>query len=162
MIRVGIGFDVHRLAENRPCIIGGVTIPHEKGLIGHSDADVLLHALADAILGALGQGDIGRHFPDTDPAYKDADSLDLLRQVWRLAEAAGYTIGNADMVIMAERPKIGPYAEQMKTVIAGALACGTDRLNIKATTMERLGFVGREEGIAAQAVVSLIRTDGQP
>src|SRR5690606_32280862 len=128
-------------AENRKCIIGGVTIPHEKGLIGHSDADVLLHALTDAILGALGEGDIGRHFPDTDPAYKDADSLDLLRQVWRLAEKQGYAIGNADMVVMAERPKIGPHAEAMKTVIAEALGCGTDRLNIKASTMEKLGFV---------------------
>lgn len=161
MIRVGLGFDVHRLAENRTCIIGGVTIPHEKGLIGHSDADVLLHALSDAILGAIGQGDIGRHFPDTDPAYKDADSLDLLKRVWRLAEAEGYVLNNADMVIMAERPKIGPHAEAMKANIAGALGCGADRLNIKATTMETMGFVGREEGIAAQAVVSLIRKDGR-
>lgn len=162
MIRIGIGFDVHRLAENRKCIIGGVTIPHEKGLIGHSDADVLLHALSDAILGALGLGDIGRHFPDTDPAYKDADSLVLLKQVWHMARQRGYGLGNADMVIMAEQPKIGPHAGEMKTVIAGALDCPADRLNIKATTMERLGFVGREEGIAAQAVVSLVRTDGQP
>lgn len=160
MIRVGLGFDVHRFAEGRPCIIGGVTIPHEKGLAGHSDADVLLHALADAILGALGRGDIGRHFPDTDPAYKDADSLDLLKRVWRLAEADGYALGNADMVVMAERPKIGPYAEAMKAAIAAALGCGADRLNIKATTMEKMGFVGREEGVGAQAVVCLVRKGG--
>lgn len=158
MFRVGLGFDVHRFAEGRPCIIGGVKIPHDKGLLGHSDADVLVHALADAILGAIGRGDIGRHFPDTDPAYRDADSLDLLRQVWRMAEADGYALGNADMVVMAERPKIGPHAEAMKANIAAVLRCGTDRLNIKATTLEKMGFVGREEGVAAQAVVLLFRT----
>lgn len=156
MIRVGLGFDVHQLAENRKCIIGGVTIPHQKGLLGHSDADVLLHALADAILGALGRGDIGKHFPDTDPAYKDADSLELLRHVWRLAEAEGYAIGNADMVVMAEQPKIGPYADAMKERISSVLGCAKERLNIKATTMEKMGFVGRGDGIAAQAVVCLV------
>jgi 2-C-methyl-D-erythritol 2,4-cyclodiphosphate synthase len=160
VFRVGLGFDVHRFAEGRPCIIGGVTIPHDKGLLGHSDADVLLHALADAILGALGRGDIGRHFPDTDPAWKDADSLDLLGRVWQLATADGYALGNADMVVMAERPKIGPHAEAMKQRIADVLGCGTDRLNIKATTLEKMGFVGREEGVAAQAVVLLVRAGG--
>jgi len=161
LIRVGLGFDVHRFAENRPCIIGGVHIPHGKGLLGHSDADVLLHALADAVLGAIGKGDIGKHFPDTDPAWKDADSLDLLRRVWRLAEAEGYALGNADMVILAERPKIGPHAEAMKANIAAVFGCGTERLNIKATTMEKMGFVGREEGVAAQAVVLLVGAGGQ-
>lgn len=161
MIRVGLGYDVHQLAEGRPCIIGGVNIPHEKGLLGHSDADVLLHALADALLGAIGQGDIGKHFPDTDPAYKDADSMELLRQVGKLVSEQGYTLGNADMVIIAERPKMAPYLDQMKQRIAAVLACSVDQLNIKATTSEKIGFVGREEGIAAQAVVSLVQLSKQ-
>jgi len=157
MIRVGLGYDVHQLADNRRCIIGGVEIPHEKGLLGHSDADVLLHALSDAILGAIGQGDIGKHFPDQDPEHKDADSLELLRRVWQLAEAEGYALGNADMVVLAQRPKIAPHIPAMKVRIAGALNCGAERINIKATTTEQLGFIGREEGIAAQAVVCLTR-----
>lgn len=157
MIRVGLGYDVHQLAEGRKCIIGGVEIPHEKGLLGHSDADVLLHALADAILGAVGMGDIGKHFPDTDPAYKDADSMELLRHVGQLAKKEGYTLGNADMVIVAERPKMAPYLERMKTNIADVLACSVDQLNIKATTSEKMGFVGREEGIAAQAVACMVK-----
>ena len=157
MYRVGLGYDVHRLAENRKCIIGGVDIPHTQGLLGHSDADVLLHALADAILGAIGQGDIGKHFPDTDPAFKNADSLELLRHVWRLATAEGYTLGNADMVVIAERPKIAPHIPSMKAKIAGVLDCDENQLNIKATTSEKMGFVGREEGISAQAIVGLTK-----
>ena len=157
MIRVGIGYDVHQLVEGRKCIIGGVDIPHVKGLLGHSDADVLLHALADAVLGAIGQGDIGKHFPDTDPAFKGADSIVLLRHVWKLAIAEGYKLGNADMVIVAQRPKIAPHIEQMKLNIAEALDCETNQLNIKATTSETLGFTGREEGITAQAIVCLAK-----
>jgi 2-C-methyl-D-erythritol 2,4-cyclodiphosphate synthase len=156
MFRVGIGYDVHQLVEGRPCIIGGVQIPYERGLLGHSDADVLLHALADAVLGALGKGDIGKHFPDTDPAYKDADSLQLLKRVWQLAAAEGYKLGNADMVIIAERPKMGPHIPEMIRNIAQVLGCEPERLNVKATTSERMGFVGRGEGITAQAVVCLI------
>ena len=158
MFRVGIGYDVHRLAEGRRCVIGGVDIPHERGLLGHSDADVLLHALADAILGAIGEGDIGKHFPDTDPEFKDADSLALLRHVWKLAVQKGYTVGNADMVVVAERPKLLPHIPVMKERISAALQCAEDQLNIKATTSEKLGFVGREEGISAHAVVSLVKT----
>lgn len=158
MFRIGIGYDVHQLAAGRPCIIGGVHIPHDKGLTGHSDADVLLHALADAVLGALGKGDIGKHFPDTDPAYKDADSLKLLEQVWQLASAEGYKLGNADMVIIAERPKMGPHIPDMIRNIAQVFGCDPARLNVKATTSEKMGFVGREEGIAAQAVVCLARS----
>lgn len=156
-IRIGQGFDVHRLVEGRPLIIGGVTIPYELGLAGHSDADVLLHALADAMLGAIGAGDIGKHFPDTDPAYKDADSLVLLQKVWQLVKEEGYTLGNLDAVIIAEKPKMAPYIEQMKERIAGALTVEKTRLNIKASTNEKLGFVGRGEGIVAQAVVLLVR-----
>lgn len=157
MIRVGIGYDVHQLVEGRRCIIGGVDIPHEKGLLGHSDADVLLHALADAVLGAIGKGDIGKHFPDTDPAYKGADSLALLRHVWQLARTEGYRLGNADMVIVAQRPRIAPHIPNMIVNIAEALECDNGRLNIKATTSETLGFTGREEGITAQAIVCLLR-----
>lgn len=157
MIRIGYGYDVHALAEGRKCIIGGVTIPHSKGLTGHSDADVLLHAITDAILGALAKGDIGKHFPDTDMQYKDADSLKLLCQVWELAIESGYQLGNLDATIMAERPKMAPYIPEMIKIIARALGTTEDRVNVKATTSERLGFVGREEGIAAQAVVCLQR-----
>jgi len=160
VIRVGIGYDVHQLTEGRPCIIGGVDIPHEKGLLGHSDADVLLHALADAVLGAIGKGDIGKHFPDTDLAFKDADSLQLLGHVWQLAKAEGYKLGNADMVIAAQRPKMAPHIPQMIENIAGMLECGPGQLNIKATTSEWIGFVGREEGMSAQAIVCLIRDLG--
>ncbi|UJF33658.1 2-C-methyl-D-erythritol 2,4-cyclodiphosphate synthase [Paenibacillus hexagrammi] len=157
MIRVGQGFDVHQLVEGRKCIIGGVTIPYEKGLLGHSDADVLLHAISDAILGALGLGDIGKHFPDTAAEYKDADSLILLKRVWSLAKEKGYRLGNADSTIIAQKPKMAPYIPQMVEIIADALEAKPDQVNVKATTTEQLGFTGRGEGIAAQSVVCLIQ-----
>lgn len=157
MIAVGQGFDVHQLVEGRPCIIGGVTIPYEKGLLGHSDADVLLHAVSDAILGALGLGDIGRHFPDTDPAFKDADSLKLLEQVWALARERGYRLGNIDSTIIAQKPKMAPYIPQMTEIIARALEEDPSKVNVKATTTEQLGFTGRGEGIAAQSIVCLLQ-----
>lgn len=158
MIRVGQGYDVHQLAEGRPCIIGGVTIPYERGLLGHSDADVLLHAITDAVLGALGLGDIGKHFPDTDDAFKDADSLKLLERVWALAKERGYKLGNVDGTIIAQRPKMAPYIPQMTEVIARALeADEPSQVNVKATTTEHLGFTGRGEGIASLAVVCLVK-----
>ncbi|RUT41666.1 2-C-methyl-D-erythritol 2,4-cyclodiphosphate synthase [Paenibacillus anaericanus] len=156
MITVGQGFDVHELVEGRPCIIGGVTIPFEKGLMGHSDADVLLHAVTDAILGALGLGDIGRHFPDTDPNFKDADSLKLLQEVWGMAKERGYRLGNLDATIIAQRPKMAPYIPQMVDIIAGALESQPQQINVKATTTEQLGFTGRGEGIASQCIVCLV------
>jgi 2-C-methyl-D-erythritol 2,4-cyclodiphosphate synthase len=154
-IRVGQGFDVHQLVGGRPLIIGGVDIPFEKGLLGHSDADVLLHTISDAILGAIGEGDIGKHFPDTDPNYKGADSYVLLQKVWRLAEEKGYSLGNIDATIIAQKPKMAPYIPQMVNRIADALEVQVSRINVKATTTEKLGFTGREEGIAVQAVVLL-------
>lgn len=157
MFRVGQGFDVHQLVEGRPCIIGGVHIPYEKGLLGHSDADVLLHAISDAILGALGLGDIGRHFPDTDPAFKDADSVVLLQRVWDMAVEKGYRIGNLDATIIAQKPKMAPYIPQMVEVIARTLGTQPELINVKATTTEQLGFTGRGEGIAAQCVVCLVQ-----
>ncbi|MGG1615038.1 2-C-methyl-D-erythritol 2,4-cyclodiphosphate synthase [Paenibacillus phoenicis] len=157
MFRVGQGFDVHQLVEGRPCIIGGVHIPYEKGLLGHSDADVLLHAISDAILGALGLGDIGRHFPDTDPAFKDADSVVLLQHVWDMAVEKGYRIGNLDATIIAQKPKMAPYIPQMVEVIARTLGAEPELINVKATTTEQLGFAGRGEGIAAQCVVCLVQ-----
>ncbi|GIO34977.1 MULTISPECIES: 2-C-methyl-D-erythritol 2,4-cyclodiphosphate synthase [Paenibacillus] len=157
MIRVGQGFDVHQLVEGRPCIIGGVTIPYDKGLLGHSDADVLLHAVTDAILGALALGDIGKHFPDTDPAFKDADSLKLLLHVWGMAKERGYRLGNIDSTIIAQKPKMAPYIPQMVDVIARALEAEPEQVNVKATTTEQLGFTGRGEGIAAQSVVCLVK-----
>lgn len=157
MIRVGQGFDVHQLVEGRKCIIGGVHIPYEKGLLGHSDADVLLHAISDAILGAVSKGDIGKHFPDTDPAFKDADSLKLLQHVWALAKGMGYKLGNIDATIIAQKPKMAPYIPQMVEVISDALEADADQVNVKATTTEQLGFTGRGEGIAAQAVVCLLK-----
>jgi 2-C-methyl-D-erythritol 4-phosphate cytidylyltransferase/2-C-methyl-D-erythritol 2,4-cyclodiphosphate synthase len=157
MLRVGQGFDVHRFAEGRACIIGGVHIPHERGLLGHSDADVLLHAVADAVLGALALGDIGKHFPDTDPRFKDADSLQLLQHVWGLARERGYVLGNLDCTIIAERPKMAPHIPAMVERISRALEAEASCVNVKATTTEKLGFPGREEGIAAQAVVCLIK-----
>ncbi|MBP3038121.1 2-C-methyl-D-erythritol 2,4-cyclodiphosphate synthase [Bacillaceae bacterium Marseille-Q3522] len=156
MFRIGQGFDVHQLKEGIPLIIGGVTIPYKKGLLGHSDADVLLHAIADACLGAIGAGDIGKHFPDTDPNYKGADSAKLLQHVWQLVKAKGYELVNADCTIITQKPKIAPYIEQMNERIALLLESAPEQINVKATTTERLGFTGREEGIAAQAVV-LIR-----
>lgn len=151
-MKVGQGFDVHQLVSGRPLIIGGVNIPHEKGLDGHSDADVLLHAISDALLGAVGEGDIGKHFPDTDAAFEGADSLKLLRQVWEILQKKGYQLGNIDGTIIAQQPKMARYIDPMRQTIAGALDTGIDRVNIKATTTEKLGFVGREEGIAAQAI----------
>ncbi|SFB61435.1 2-C-methyl-D-erythritol 2,4-cyclodiphosphate synthase [Cohnella sp. OV330] len=157
MIRVGQGFDVHQLTEGRACIIGGVNIPYEKGLLGHSDADVLLHAISDAVLGALALGDIGKHFPDTDEAFKDADSVVLLERVWALATERGYRLGNVDATIIAQAPKMAPHIPAMVDVIARALGANADQVNVKATTSERLGFTGRGEGIAAQAVVLLAK-----
>lgn len=157
MIRIGQGFDVHQLVEGRPLIIGGITIPYEKGLLGHSDADVLLHTIADACLGAVAEGDIGKHFPDTDPAFKDADSKKLLTHVWALVKQKGYKLGNIDCTIIAERPKMRPYIDQMREVIAMLLEAEMEQVNVKATTTEKLGFPGRGEGIAAQATVLLIK-----
>jgi len=159
MFRIGQGFDVHQFVEGRPLIIGGVHIPYEKGLLGHSDADVLLHAVADACLGAIGAGDIGRHFPDTDPRYKDADSAELLAHVWSLVRQEGYVLVNADCTIIAQKPKMAPYIEEMKTVIAWLLEVERSQVNVKATTTEKLGFTGREEGIAAQVVVLLQKSE---
>lgn len=155
-IRVGQGFDVHQLVEGRPLIIGGVHIPYEKGLLGHSDADVLLHTISDALLGAIGEGDIGKHFPDTDPDYKGADSYILFQKVWQLAKKKGYSLGNIDATIITQKPKMAPYISRMVDRIAEALEVDVNRINVKATTTEKLGFTGREEGIAAQAVVLLV------
>lgn len=157
MMRIGQGFDVHAFSENRPLIIGGVKIPFEKGLIGHSDADVLLHAVSDALLGAIGEGDIGTHFPDTDPAFKGADSTVLLQQVWYLVQQQGMTLENLDCVIIAQKPKMATYIQEMKQVIAGLLEAEPEQINVKATTTEKLGFTGRGEGIAAQAICLLKR-----
>ncbi len=148
---------MHQLTEGRDCIIGGVRIPYEKGLLGHSDADVLLHAISDAVLGALALGDIGKHFPDTDPAFKDADSVKLLERVWTLATDRGYKLGNADATIIAQAPKMAPHIPAMVEVIARVLGAEPSQVNVKATTSERLGFTGRGEGIAAQAIVCLVR-----
>lgn len=156
MIRFGQGFDVHQLGGIGPLIIGGVEIPFEQGLIGHSDADVLLHTITDAILGALALGDIGKHFPDTDMAYKGADSAYLLAEVWKLVKEKGYVLGNVDATIIAERPKMAPYIPQMAERIAGILEAKIDQVNVKATTTEQLGFTGRKEGIASMAVVALV------
>jgi 2-C-methyl-D-erythritol 2,4-cyclodiphosphate synthase len=156
-MRIGHGYDVHQLVEGRKLILGGVDIPWEKGLLGHSDADVLLHAISDAILGAVGEGDIGRHFPDTDPRYKGADSLKLLEHVMALAREKGYRLGNVDATIVAQRPKLAPSIPQMRENIARTLAAEADRVNVKATTTEQLGFAGRGEGIAAYAVALLER-----
>lgn len=154
-IRVGIGYDVHQLVVDRSLIIGGVNIPYEKGLSGHSDADVLLHAITDALLGAMGKGDIGKHFPDTSAEFKDIDSRVLLRRVASTMKSEGYTIGNIDGVIIAQKPKMAPYIEQMKANIAEDLACDLELINVKATTTETLGFEGRGEGISSQAVVMI-------
>jgi 2-C-methyl-D-erythritol 2,4-cyclodiphosphate synthase len=159
MFRIGQGFDVHQLIEGRPLIIGGVTIPYEKGLLGHSDADVLLHTVADACLGAIGAGDIGKHFPDTDPDFKDADSAKLMEHVWQLVKEQGYELVNADCTIIAQQPKMAPYIEQMKQRIAELLEGDSQQINVKATTTEKLGFTGRGEGIASQVVVLLKKAD---
>lgn len=156
--RVGQGFDVHRLVEGRKCILGGVEIPHEKGLLGHSDADVLLHAISDALLGAVGSGDIGMHFPDTDTRWKGADSLALLSRVGEIVREAGYEIGNVQGTVICERPKIRPHVEAMRGNIARALRIEVAEVAIQGTTTERLGFPGRGEGIAAQAVALVARS----
>ncbi len=158
-MRIGQGFDVHALVSGRPLIIGGVTIPHEKGLAGHSDADVLLHAICDALLGAAALGDIGRHFPDTDPAYKGADSRILLRRVGKLLEAAKFSVANVDATIIAQSPKMAPHIPAMVANIAADLGIDGGRVNVKAKTTEKLGFTGRGEGIAAEAI-ALIEWSG--
>lgn len=160
-VRVGQGFDVHALVAGRPLVIGGVTIPFEKGLLGHSDADVLLHAICDALLGAAGLGDIGRHFPDTDPAYQGADSRVLLRETGAKVRAAGWRIGNVDATIVAQAPRMSPHAALMIANIAADLRIEASAINIKAKTTERLGFTGRGEGIAAEAV-ALLQRDVEP
>ncbi|MGN0106218.1 MAG: 2-C-methyl-D-erythritol 2,4-cyclodiphosphate synthase [Hominilimicola sp.] len=154
-MRIGQGYDVHKLVEGRDCIICGVKIPYEKGLLGHSDADVALHALSDALLGAAALGDIGKHFPDTDERYKGADSRVLLREVVKKISEKGYAVENADVTIVAQRPKMSPYIEQMRKNIAEDLGVSVDDVNVKATTTEKLGFEGRGEGISANAVVLL-------
>jgi 2-C-methyl-D-erythritol 2,4-cyclodiphosphate synthase len=151
-IRIGHGYDVHQLIEGRNLIIGGVNIPHHLGLLGHSDADVLLHAISDSLLGALALGDIGKHFPDTDDEYKGTDSLELLACVYELVKAKGYEVGNVDATILAQAPKLAPYISQMRLNIARALEIEIDSVSIKATTKEKLGFTGEEKGIAAHAV----------
>ncbi|MCS6860085.1 MAG: 2-C-methyl-D-erythritol 2,4-cyclodiphosphate synthase [Abditibacteriales bacterium] len=158
MMRIGIGYDLHRLAEGRQLIVGGVEIPFERGLVGHSDADVLVHALCDALLGAAGQPDIGRLFPDTDPTYRDANSLSLLRQVIVRVRAAGYAIVNVDSVLIAERPKFAPYIPAMCRKLSEVLQIPLESINIKAKTAERLGFLGAGEGIAAYVVALLERS----
>lgn len=156
-MRIGQGFDVHQLVEGRPLIIGGIEIPFERGLDGHSDADVLLHAISDALLGAIGEGDIGHHFPDTAPEFKGADSKELLKVVWGKVKEKGYTLANIDATIIAQRPKMAPHIEAMRTVTARLLEAQQEQVNIKATTTESLGFPGRGEGIAAQAVCLLVK-----
>ncbi|MCH4071703.1 2-C-methyl-D-erythritol 2,4-cyclodiphosphate synthase [Pseudoramibacter sp.] len=155
-MRVGIGYDVHAFEEERPLILGGVHIPGHAGLAGHSDADVLLHAVMDSLLGALALGDIGAHFPDTDDRYAGADSLQLLDAVWQMIDDAGYRLGNLDAVIVAQAPKMAPYIEAMRENIAKALRADVSQVSVKATTEEHLGFTGREEGIAAKAAALLI------
>lgn len=154
-MRIGMGYDVHKLVPNRDLILGGVKIPHELGLLGHSDADVLLHSIMDALLGAAALGDIGKHFPDTDPAYKGADSVKLLEHVGRLIREAGYSIENIDATIIAQRPKMRPHIDTMRRNIKEALGIELDQINVKATTEEGLGFTGSEDGISAQAICLL-------
>ena len=155
MLRIGHGYDVHAFADNRRCIIGGVDIPYEKGLLGHSDADVLLHAISDSLLGAAAMGDIGKHFPDTDPEFEGADSIVLLKFVVKLISEKGYKVNNIDATVIAQAPKMAPHIEQMRRNIADALQVDVDCVNIKATTEEKLGFTGRKEGISAHCVCLL-------
>ena len=159
MIRTGIGIDSHRFEEGRPLILGGVDIPHEEGLAGHSDADVLTHAIIDALLGAAGLGDIGQHFPDTDERFKDADSLELLRTVMVFLEQNRFRVLHVDTTVMMERPKIAPYRDSIRTTLAGALGLPLGHVNVKATTGEGMGFVGRGEGVAALATATLERDE---
>ena len=154
-MRIGHGYDVHKLVEGRDLILGGVKIDYEKGLLGHSDADVLLHAVSDALLGAAGLGDIGKHFPDTDPKYKGADSLVLLQVVAQRVKEAGYRVSNIDVTMIAQRPKLRPHIEQMEANIAAAVGVDVSRINVKATTEEKLGFTGTEEGMSCHAVCLL-------
>lgn len=159
MMRIGTGYDVHRLVEGRACILGGVKIPYEKGLLGHSDADVLVHSIMDALLGALALGDIGKHFPDTDPKYKGCDSIELLRAVNGLILEKNYGILNIDATVIAERPKLSPYITEMRQTIADALAISISQVSVKATTEEGLGFTGAGEGIAVQSVCLLMKNN---
>ena len=158
-MRVGLGYDVHKLVEGRKLIIGGVNVPHEKGLLGHSDADVLIHAVMDSILGALALGDIGKHFPDTDEKYKGADSMKLLEFVNNLINEKGYEINNIDSIIIAQSPKMAPHIQNMRENIAKALNTSIENINVKATTEEGLGFTGAKEGIAAQSICLLVKVD---
>ena len=156
-LRTGIGFDVHAFTEGRKLILGGIAIAHEKGLAGHSDADALLHAVTDAMFGSLSLGDIGTHFPDDDPRYKNADSTVFLKRAHELIRNKGYYLNNIDVVVMLQIPKIAPYVQKMKENMSKILEIGSDRISIKATTTEKLGFVGREEGISVMAVVTVVR-----
>ena len=156
-MRIGIGYDVHRLTEGRPLILGGITVPHSKGLFGHSDADVLTHTYMDAMLGAANLGSIGDHFPDTDPTYKDADSIELLKVIYQRVQEKGYIIGNMDAVLVAQKPKLSPHIPAMQAHLATVLGLDIDQIGIKATTSEKLGYEGREEGISCQAVVLLLK-----
>ena len=158
-MRVGLGYDVHKLVEGRKLIIGGVDIPYEKGLLGHSDADVLIHAVMDSILGALALGDIGKHFPDTDEKYKGADSMKLLEFVYNLINEKGYNIGNIDCTIIAQSPKMAPHIKNMRENIAKTLNTSIENINVKATTEEGLGFTGAKEGISAQSICLLVKVD---
>jgi len=161
MMRIGHGFDVHKFGGKGPVIIGGVAVEHEVGLIAHSDGDVALHALSDAILGACAMGDIGHHFPDTDAQYSGVDSRILLRHIWGLVKNEGYQMGNLDLTIVAQAPKMAPHIQAMRESIASDLECDLSQVNVKATTTEKLGYVGREEGISTHAVVLLIAKDKQ-
>lgn len=157
-IRIGHGYDVHRVVEGREMILGGVNIPCEKGLLGHSDADVLLHAISDALLGALALGDIGKHFPDSDPSYKGISSMILLKNVFEIIKSNGYLIGNVDVTVVAQRPKLAPYIDEIRNNIARVLETDTARISVKATTEEGLGFTGSFDGISATAVALLIKS----
>lgn len=155
--KIGHGYDVHRLTEYRPMIIGGINIPYHLGLLGHSDADVLLHAICDAVLGALGEGDIGVHFPNTDPAYKNISSMILAQTCCKMMKNAGYSVGNIDATIVAQEPKLAPFLQEIKDNVAAVFKTEPENVNIKATTEERLGFTGREEGISAHAVILIVK-----
>lgn len=159
MFKVGIGYDVHALIEGRPLILGGIEIPYERGLLGHSDADVLTHAIMDALLGALALGDLGKHFPDTDERYRGISSIELLRRVVQLLDAKGYRLNNLDCILVAQRPKLAPFIPAIREKLAVTLRTEVENVSVKATTTERLGFEGREEGMSAQAIVSLMKVE---